>query len=100
VKFDGVTYGKSHLHRLARAADGMAGDLSGASTLFEASSGAARAALGDDEYGHAYWQKRGPRMRDIGTGLDLLAAALRQQETRIRRASRNYGGGEDASTLR
>ncbi|WP_049570408.1 hypothetical protein [Nonomuraea sp. SBT364] len=100
MRFDGVTYSKSHLHRLACATDGMAGDLAGAGTRFEASSGAARAALGDDDYGRAYWQARGQRMKDIGTGLDLLATALRRQETRIQRASQNYDGCEDASTLR
>ncbi|WP_327102844.1 hypothetical protein [Nonomuraea glycinis] len=100
MEFDGVTYSKRHLHRLACAADGMAGDLAGASTRFEASSGVAKTALGDDEYGRAYAQDHGQRMTDIATGLDLLATALRQQETRIQRASQNYDGCEDASTLR
>ncbi|WP_431917287.1 hypothetical protein [Nonomuraea jabiensis] len=100
MEFDGVVYSKTHLHRLASATDGMAGDVSGAHTRFEAASSAARTALGDDDYGRAYWQGRGQRLESIGRGLDLLASALREQESRLHRASKTYKAGEDASTLR
>ncbi|TMR99927.1 hypothetical protein [Nonomuraea basaltis] len=100
MEFNGVAYSRSRLHRLACAADGMAGDTSDAHARFEASSGAARAALGDDDYGRMYWQARGQRMESIGTGLELLATALREQETRIHRASQTYEACEDATTLR
>ncbi|MFI6737112.1 hypothetical protein ACIBI9_29655 [Nonomuraea sp. NPDC050451] len=98
--YDGAVYSKSQLHRLASTADGMAGDVSGAHDRFEGASSAARTALGDDDYGRAYWQARGQRMENIGRGLDLLATALREQENRLHRASKTYKGGEDASTLR
>jgi hypothetical protein len=100
VEYDGVVYSKSHLHRLASAADGMAGDVSETHDRFEAASSAARTALGDDDYGRAYWQARGQRMESIGRGLELLATALREQESRLHRASKTYKAGEDASTLR
>ncbi|GAA3546283.1 hypothetical protein GCM10022419_028030 [Nonomuraea rosea] len=100
MTFNGAAYSQTQLHLLAASADGMAGDVSEIQTGFEASSGATRAALRDDDYGRRYWQNHGRRMADIGTGLELLADALREQETRIARASRNYKDGEDASTLR
>ncbi|GAA3211213.1 hypothetical protein [Nonomuraea helvata] len=100
MSFDGVAFSKSHLDRLACAADGMAGDVADVRVQFETSSSAARAALGDDDYGLMYWQARGPRMESVGAGLDLLAAALQKQESRIRRASHMYDACEDAGTLR
>ncbi|WP_433441050.1 hypothetical protein [Nonomuraea sp. CA-141351] len=100
MEFNGAAYSHSHLHRLASAADGMAGDVSGAHTEFEASSGAARAAVGDDDYGRTYWQAHGQRLENIGTGLQLLATALQEQEKRLQRVSKTYKAGEDASTLR
>ncbi|MFI7132177.1 hypothetical protein ACIBQ1_41325 [Nonomuraea sp. NPDC050153] len=98
--FDGVVYSKSQLHRLASVADGMAGDVSDVHTRSEAASSEARASLGDDDYGRAYWQAHGQRLESIGRGLELLAAALREQENRLHLASKTYKAGEDAGTLR
>ncbi|MET7330944.1 hypothetical protein [Nonomuraea sp. NPDC005650] len=100
MEFNGVVYSKSQLHRLASAADGMAGDVSDVHTRFDAASSATRAAVGDDDYGRAYWQAHGQRMESLGRGLELLAAALREQENRLHLASKTYKAGEDASTLR
>ncbi|MGN9842662.1 hypothetical protein ACTMTI_31505 [Nonomuraea sp. H19] len=99
MEFDGVAYSRSHLHRLACAADSMAGDVADVHARFEASSGVARAALGADDYGRMYWQARGQRMESIGAGLALLATALGKQETRVQRASQAYVACEDASAL-
>ncbi|MEU6720841.1 hypothetical protein ABZ897_56100 [Nonomuraea sp. NPDC046802] len=100
MELNGVVYTRSQLRRLAGAADGMAGDVSEAHTRFETSSAAARTAVGDDDYGRMYWQARGQRMESIGAGLELLASALREQDSRLQRASMTYKAGEDASTLR
>lgn len=100
MEFNGVAYSHTRLHRLACVAGGMAGDVSEIQAGFAESSGAARAALGDDDYGHRYWQARGRRMENIGTGLELLASALSKQGARLQRASQRYEDCEDASTLR
>lgn len=100
MEFKGVAYSQGHLHRLACAADGMAGDVFSVQARFEASSGAARVAMGDDEYGRTYWRARGQRLESIGIGLELLATALQEQDARLHEASGRYGVCEDASTLR
>jgi hypothetical protein len=94
VEFDGVAFSQSHLHRLACAADDMAGAVSDVHARFEASSGAARTALGADDYGRTYWQARGRRMESIGIGLELLTTALQDHQTRIKTASQLYDACE------
>ncbi|MEO3806409.1 hypothetical protein [Nonomuraea sp. B1E8] len=101
MEFNGVVaHGQGHLDRLACAAGDLAGDVSGVHAGFEASWGAARAALGDDDYGRGYRRGRGQRLDGIDAGLALLATALREQETSLREASKHYQACEDASTLR
>lgn len=100
VEFNGVVYSHSQLHRLTRAAGGMAGDVSDVRARFEVSADRARAALGDDDYSRMYLRARGRRLEEIGAGLRLLAAALDRQESKVRQASRNYRAGEDAGTPR
>ncbi|TYB56031.1 hypothetical protein FXF51_45280 [Nonomuraea sp. PA05] len=100
MEFDGVVYSRSELRRLARGASDVAGLVSGTDTRFETSASVARTALGDDDYGRAYWQARGTQLGNIGAGLNLLADALGRQETRLLRALRTYNAGDDASTMR
>ncbi|MGW0802527.1 hypothetical protein [Nonomuraea sp. NPDC002799] len=100
MEFNGLAHSPGQMYRLACAAGGMADDVSGTQTKFERSSGAVRAALGDDDYGHRYWQVHSERLGNIGSGLELLASALRKQESRVQEASQRYEDCEDASTLR
>ncbi|NJP88573.1 hypothetical protein HCN51_03720 [Nonomuraea sp. FMUSA5-5] len=100
MEFDGVVYSKSELRRLARGTSDVAGRVSGTGARYETSASAARAAVGDDDYGRGYRQARGTRLDAIGAGLNLLAGALGRQESRLLRALRAYRDGDDASTIR
>ncbi|MEQ4722130.1 hypothetical protein [Nonomuraea sp. B19D2] len=100
MELNGVAYSHDHLHRLSDTADRMADDVSEARIRFETSWGRARAALGDDDYARMYWQAHGQRMENIGIGLELLATALREEATKLQRASKTYKAGNDASTVR
>ncbi|MGP3936617.1 hypothetical protein [Nonomuraea sp. KM88] len=101
MEFNGVVaHSQGHLHRLACAADDLAGDVSGVQTRFEESWRAACAALGADDHGRGYRRGRGQRLDGIGAGLALLATALKEQETSLRETSKHYQACEDASTLR
>ncbi|GAA4967185.1 hypothetical protein HD597_003842 [Nonomuraea thailandensis] len=98
MEFDGSAYSRSQLRRLARGTSDMAALVSGTDARYTTSVSAIRAAVGDDDYGRAYWQARGRRIDGIGTGLGLLASALGREETRLLRALKTYRAGDDAST--
>ncbi|MFB4268562.1 hypothetical protein [Nonomuraea sp. GTA35] len=98
MDFDGSAYSKSQLRRLARGTSDMSALVSDADVRYETSVSTTRTALGDDDYGRAYWQARGRRIDGIGAGLALLVSALGREETRLLRALTTYRAGDDAST--
>lgn len=100
MEFDGFVYSRSQLRRLARGAGDMATRVSGADVRYETSASAARAALGDDDYGRAYRQDRSRRLESIGKGLELLAAKLGREETRLQQALKTYRAGDDPAGSR
>ncbi|MET8332874.1 hypothetical protein ABZV14_02065 [Streptosporangium canum] len=100
MESDGFSYSTDQMHGLAGGIRDTAVKLFTVHDRFEEVMASTRAALGDDEFAHAYWQSSGSRLAAIGEALDLLKKAVGAQEPNVRAASANYQASDEAGTIR
>ncbi|MER5318056.1 hypothetical protein [Streptosporangium roseum] len=100
MAFDGFSYSTDQLHGLAIGIRDTAVKLFTVHERSEEGMASTRAALGDDEFAHAYWQSGGRRLAAINEALDLLKKAVGAQEPNVRKASANYRASDEAGTIR
>ncbi|WP_214412825.1 hypothetical protein [Sphaerisporangium fuscum] len=97
--YEGLSSSETRLRGLAGAVSGAADRVSEVQARFGDSTAATRRAVGDDDYGSAYWRSHSPRLNAIDTGLRILARAVADHAPLLGKTSINYRAAEDASTV-
>ncbi|WP_031158067.1 hypothetical protein [Streptosporangium roseum] len=100
MESNGFSYSTDQLHGLAGGIRDTAVKLCTVHDRSEEAMASTRAALGEDEFAHAYWQSGGKRLATISEILDLLKKAVDAQEPNVRLASANYRASDEAGTIR
>jgi hypothetical protein len=100
MESNGFSYSTSQLHGLAGGIHDTAIKLFTVHNRMEEVVESTRAALGGDEYAHAYWESGGRRLAAISEALGLLEKAVGAQEPNVRTASANYRASDEASVIR